>query len=572
MVMLNFLQAAFSGIHSDLLVIFEIGIIIILATILAFIVKLARQPLIPAYIITGILIGPLVFGIIQDQSLIIALSEIGVAFLIFTAGLEIKFKKLGEVGKTVIIAGILQIFFLFILTYLISSGLGFSNQSLFYIGLVVAFSSTMIVVKVLNDKREIDSLHGRIIIGILLIQDIAAIIALTVISSDLSVANISLFITKAGIFAIAAFMLSKISSPIFKASAEDSDMLLLCAISFLFIFVLGSYAAGLSLIVGAFFAGVSLANSEYKTEIQGRIGPLREFFSVIFFVSLGMQLRLITKEFVLLFFVLFFLVIIIKPIITMFIIRLLGYKKSTSFLTGNALAQTSEFSLIIATLGFNLGYINEGLFSTLILLTIATMSMTIYLIRHEKALTKWLDWPLNLLNNFHTKNESLEYHEIDGKKIIIFGCHRMGSLFVKEFNKNKKGIFVVDYNPEIIKYLIEKKVPCMYGDFANEEVFNKAEIKKAEIIISTIPDMDDNVMLVKKVRRLNKEALIFIVAERISEALKLYKIGVDYVILPQVIGGQKVSELIPRLRDKDDVKILKKEHMEYLDSIHNILY
>jgi FlaA1/EpsC-like NDP-sugar epimerase len=378
---------------------------------------------------------------------------------------------------------------------------------------------------------------------------------------------------KAFLFSAAAFILSKAINPVLKFSAKNHEILLLVSISFLFLFVLGSFLGGLSLAIGAFFAGLTLANSDFKTEIEGKISPLREFFAVIFFVALGMQLRIITLQFLWVFLILLALIIIIKPFIVMFLVRGFGYKKSTSFLTGNSLAHTSEFSLIIVTLGLTLGKISPGLFSTLVLLTILTMSSAAYMINYEKKLFKWFGWPLRLLNKEEKMEENLEYHEHDGKKIVIFGCHRMGSLFVKEFEKNKKEIFVVDYNPEIIKSLINKKIPCIYGDFANEEVFERIDIKKAKIVISTIPDLDDNLVLIKKIRETNKNALIFIVAERISEAISLYKKGADYVILPQVIGGQKVSEIIKKVRgSKEEIKKLKKDHVKYLDSIHNILY
>ena len=512
-------------------------------------------------------------GLINNENLITSLSEIGVAFLIFTAGLEIKFKKLKEVGKTTAIAGTLQIVITFAIAFLVSILFGANNSSATYIGLIIAFSSTMIVFKILSYKREINSLHGRIIIGILLIQDVVAIIALLILSSYFSLHSLLTVFGKGILFAIVALVLSKAINPVLKISAKSHELLLLVSISFLFLFIIGSFLGGFSLIIGAFFAGVALANSDYKTEIEGKITPLREFFAAIFFVALGMQLKIITINFIYLFLALFVLVIVFKPLIVMFLVRGLGYKKSTSFFTGNALAQTSEFSLILAAMGLGLHQISEGLFSLLVLLTILTMSLTTYFIHHEKKLLKVFGWVLNILHKLGYSEEELEYHEYDGKKIIIVGCHRMGSLFVKEFEKNKKEIFIVDYNPEIIRSLIQKKVPCIYGDFANEEVFEKINMKQAAILISTIPDLDDNLVLVKKARRQNRHLLIFIVADRISEALELYNAGADYVILPQVIGGQKVSEIMKKLQgNKEELTRLKKDQIKYLNSIHKILY
>ena len=277
----------------DLVILFEIGVLIIIATLLAFLIKKLKQPIIPAYIIAGIIIGPLVLGLVKNQDLINSLSEIGVAFLIFTAGLEINFKKLKEVGSTIAISGILQVVITFAITFGICLLFGLQNQAAIYVGLIVAFSSTMIVVKILADKRELNSLHGRIIIGILLMQDIIAIIALMVLSSNFTILSLAIVLAKGVILGVLAFLLAKAINPIIRASADSQELLLLVSISFLFLFVIGVSIGGFSLVIGAFFAGVALANSDYKTEIEGKITPLREFFAVIFFVSLGMQLNFI---------------------------------------------------------------------------------------------------------------------------------------------------------------------------------------------------------------------------------------------------------------------------------------
>jgi len=286
-----------------------------------------------------------------------------------------------------------------------------------------------------------------------------------------------------------------------------------------------------------------------------------------------MQLQLISGKFLILLLILIGIVILIKPLIIMFLIRVFGYKKRTSFLVGNSLAQTSEFSLIIVTLGFSLGHISKGLFSTLVLLTIITMSLTTYWITYEKRFLNWFSWPLNIFKDFKAKKEDLEYVSNNHKKTILFGCHRMGSLFLKEFEKTKNDLIVVDYNPEIIKSLIDKKIPCVYGDFMNPEVIERVNLKKAEMMISTIADVDDNLYLIKKARKLNSNVLIFVVARRISEALRLYDAGVDYVIIPQIIGGQKGFELMEKIKkDRGSIKQYKKEHLKYLESIHKILY
>jgi Kef-type K+ transport system membrane component KefB len=574
--MIEFLNGFFNNYFQNMPLLIQLALTIIVAAVVAFIIRIFKQPLIPAYIITGILMGPLFFDLIKDPEIISMLSEIGVAFLIFTAGLEIKLKKLKEVGKVSIIGGILQILILFAIAFFVALWLGHSGRAPIYIGLVVAFSSTMIVVKLLSDRKEINSLHGRIIIGILLVQDVAAIISLVLLTGDMSFNGFLMDLFKAFIFAIFTFIISLIINPLFRFAAKNQELLLLSSIALLFLFSVVSIFAKLSLVIGAFFAGVCLANSDYKTEIQGKTTPLRDFFSVIFFIALGMQLdfKSFQIELLILLFSCLVLVLIVKPFITMYLVRLSGYKKITSFLTGNALAQTSEFSLIIVIFGLGSGQISQGLFTTLVLLTILTMTITNYFINYEKKLFNLFSWQLNLLNKMESKKEELEYHINNGeRKIILLGCHRMGSLFLREFEKEKKDILVVDYNPEIIKSLIDKKIPCIYGDVTNEEIIEKININSTEIIISTIEDIEDNLLLVKKAKKINPKVLFFSVAIRISEAESLYNAGADYVILPQVVGGQSGYDIINKIEKKElDINDLKKEHLKYLESIHNILY
>jgi len=571
---LAFLEILSHQIPNHFLLIFEIGLMIILAGVFGFMFRLIKQPLIPAYILAGIILGPLSVGLIHNAETILVLSEIGVAFLLFFAGLEINIPKLKEVGKAAVIGGALQIALLFTTGYFVSIWMGLIGRAPIYIGLVVAFSSTMIVLKLLADKKQLNSLHGRIVLGILLVQDIAAIIALTILTTDLTWASMGTQLAKALAFVIIAIILSKTINPIFRIAARSTELLLLISVTLLFLFAIGSYLTGLSLIIGAFFAGVVLANSEYKTEIQGRIISLRDFFAVLFFVALGMQLTAISRQFLLLLAVLIVLAMVVKPLVIMFLTRAFGFSKRTSFLTGNALAQTSEFSLIIATIGLTSGYITGELFSTVVLLTVITMAATSYLIGNDKRLYEKISWPLNALKRFHTKREDLEFNQIRNKrKIVIFGCHRIGSLFLKDLGKNKKDIFVVDFNPEIIRSLIKKKVPCIYGDFANSEVIEKANLREAEIVVSTIPDKEDNEALIKKVKEINKNIMIFATAERISDAEALYDIGADYVLLPKVITGEIGVNLVKRvLRNKKDIRLMRGEQRKRLRSVHKLLY
>lgn len=563
---------------AEAVILFDIGIIIVIAAILALLLRFLKQPLIPAYIAAGLIIGPIGLGLIKNMELISSLSEIGIAFLLFVAGLEISIRKLKEVGFSATISGILQIVILFLAGFFLAIYLGFFKIEALYIGVLIAFSSTMVVIKLLHDKKELNTLHGRIILGILLIQDVAAIIALTIIptltsglTNGIAFSTIPLFssLAKGAIMIAVAFLLSKTILPkVFKFAARSSELLLITSIGYAFLFILAAYLAGLSIIIGAFIAGLSLAALPYNLEIEGRVRPLRDFFATIFFVSLGMQL-FFTTEALKPALILIALVLIFKPLIIMMLIRILGYEKRTSFLSGLSLAQMSEFSLIIAAHGLILGHISNTLFSIAILGTTITMAITPYLIEHKNELYRKLHYPLLLLEKIPSHKEKLGYRSKDSKKIVILGCRRMGRIILNSIGKGKA--LVIDYDPEIIKNLMKNKIPCVYGDVANPDVLNKIDFKKIELLISTIPDKSDNLALIKQLKLRNPNALAFLTAEFIQDAFELYEQGADYVILPHIVSGERGSTLLKRIiKERKYALKTKSRHIKHLKELSSI--
>lgn len=562
-----------SGVSSDLMILFEIGLMIVLGGIIAFIFKVLKQPRIPAYVIAGIILGPLALGIVQSSNVIMALSQIGVAFLLFFTGLELDLKSLKRDGKISSFIGVIEMLFIGIITFVVLLFLAFkfNNLELIYIVLIVAFSSTMVVIKMIADKDELNTLHGRIIMGVLLVQDIIAIFALTVLTSKLSFNTILYSLIKAALFIVIGFLLTKISKPVFKISARSNELMLIISLVFLFLFSMIAYAFGLSLVIGAFFAGVALANSDFKLDIKGRVHPLRDFFGAILFVALGVQLVWIPKQYWSLFLVLFVLIIVIKPLILIFSTRLLGYSNRTSFFIGNSLGQSSEFSLILLTQALILSHISKDLFSVLVFVTILTMSITGYFIHYEQQLFNLFSRIFKkVLSKLPTKKEELSYGKEMKKKIVLFGCHRMGGQILREFTKDKDDVLVVDFNPEIIRPLMHKRIPCIYGDYANPEIMEKVIKMKPEMIISTIPNVDDNIELIKKLKESGSKAIIIVAAEHIHEAIELYKIGADYVALPRVMSGIHMIELVNDL--KKDRREVKRRELDLLNKIHYYLY
>lgn len=551
---------------------FQIGFIIIIATIFAYISKLFKQPLIPAYILTGIVLGPLVLGIIKDTEIIRFLSEIGIAFLLFIVGLEINLKKLKDIGVVSSVGGLIQIVLVFLIGFFISLRLGFSEITSLYIALVLTFSSTMIVVKLIADKRQIDTLHGRITIGILLVQDIVVILVLAALSNigNFSPLVLSYSLMNGVVLLLIAILLSKYIFPyLFNFAAKSEELLFLLSLTTCFFFILLAYIMNFSITVGAFIAGVGLATLPYNVDIIGRIKPLKDFFSVIFFVFLGIQL-IFRETMTLIEPMIFFLLIIIlfKPFILFLSAILFGYKKRISFLTGMYLGQVSEFSLILGMQGLLLGHITKDIFSLIILLTIITMVLTAYLVNYDSFIYNKLANFLEIFEKISIGTQKLSYDIKKSKKIILFGCHRMGSIFLNHLRKISKSIIVVDHNPETIKLLIKEKIPCLYGDVSNQEVLDSLNFKDAELIISTVPDDESNEFLIEYAKSINPKIRIVVTTDHINGAFDMYDYGADYVILPHLASGEHFSALLQNIvRKKQDISRLKNEHIKHLEKL-----
>ena len=561
-----------TALPSSLLI--EIGIIIILATIVAFVIKLIRQPLIPAYIIAGILIGPVGFGLIQDPTLVKILSELGIAFLLFVVGLEISFKKLKYVGLPATLIGLFEVLIIYLITFFIAINTGFTVFESMIMGLVLAFSSTMVVIKLLSDREQLDTLHGRIILAILLVQDIIVILALSLMGNldSLSPLTFVVSILRGFVLFIVAYFSSKYLLPgIFRFAAKSKELLFLSAITVLFIFAALSHLLGFSVAIGAFVAGLALASLPYNLDIVGRVTPLKDFFATIFFVSLGMQLVFINFSVFLKPILIFFgIILIIKPFVIFLLSILFGYEGRTSFLAGISLAQISEFSIILVAVPFIFNAIRTEVFSLVIFFAIITMSLASYFIKYDENIYNFLSKFLKIFEKIQTKGkrQKLEYFSRGrGKKreIILVGCHRMGTIFYSTLQKLNKKVLVIDNNPEIIEKLMKQKISCMYGDMRNKEILEKINWNNIKFVISTVPHEEDNIYLTRHVKLENPATQVFVTANHLHQAYRLYNNGADYVILPQILSGEKTSSMLKKvLNDKKAIKRIKEKHLKHL--------
>ncbi len=416
-------------------VFFDVSIITVAATILALIARGLKQPIILAFVITGFLLSSQVTGLMVNQTFITELSTFGIALLLFLVGLELDLNKIVSLGKTALWLGFLQVILTAVAGFLLATILDLSHITAIYISVALAFSSTIIVVKIMSEQKALDSLYGRISLSTLLIQDLLAIVALIVLSGINSTGASSdwlliiLAMLKGALFVSAILFAQKyLLHRLFAWLTSSSEMLLLSSLAWCFAVALISKLAGFSLEIGAFLAGIALAPLPYNLEIISRVKPLRDFFITLFFVALGTQLIVAGGyDWLWPVIILSLFVLLLKPLIVMLILGALGYKKRTNFLVGISLAQVSEFSLILITVGLRLGHLSPNLVSVITIVTIISIVISSYYITYGEKIYRWLAPYLTWLEQTNSSAEiSLDPPTNIKQHAVVFGYHRLG--------------------------------------------------------------------------------------------------------------------------------------------------
>lgn len=554
----------------------DLTIVICIAAFLSIIFRLLKQPEILAYILTGIIIASMHFFNQSSQPFLLALSQVGITLLLFMVGLEIRISELIFMGKILIITSLWQVGVTFGLGFLISTFFGFNMLTSFYVATALTFSSTIIVVKLLSDQHEMHSLHAKFSLGILLAQDIIAMIFLMFLSGFGAKAGVFgpigtfafILIKGALIIAFIALLSKKVFPQIIEKIAKSSETIFLASLAWVFglAALVSSKFVGFSIEIGGFLAGVALANSLINYQIIAKAKILRDFFIVIFFVLLGIQMSFanISKIIIPAIFLSLF-VLIVKPLVVMIILAMLGYKKRTSFLTGVSLSQISEFSLIVVFLGYKLGHIDQKTVSLITLVGLITFATSTYLITHWKTLYKKLAPKLTLFERENLKIDQELENSLENldNHIVIVGGDQMGISIIEALEDQGVDIVLVDFDPNIVRKLKDKKVLRLFGDISDLDIQERAKLDTARLVISTIPDVGDNMLLLKELRHENRRAKIVMMAIEGKEAKALYKGGADYVILPHLAGGRQIADLI----SKDGIKsldMLKEKDKAYL--------
>ncbi len=554
----------------------ELSLILMLAAGCALLVHFFKQSSIIAYIVAGLLLGPLGLWQLRQGDFLHALSQIGITLLLFMVGLELDITQLKKIGRRVLLAGVFQILATTLLGFGFCVTLKFSLLASLYIALALTFSSTIIVVKLLSEKRDLQSLYGRLVVGIFLTQDFVALIILMILSSGSQGATFSLplwgqiifTLCKALLLGLVIAGLSKFIFPrLLKFIGKSDELLLIFSLAWALGFALFVQlpVIGFSLEIGGFLAGLALSNSSWHHEISGRIRSLRDFFIMIFFVVLGSQISLVGIGAVILPAVgLSLFVLIGNPLIVLIILSLLGYKPRTSFFVGVTVGQVSEFSLILVALGAKLGHLSPDVVSLVTLVAIITIALSSYTILRVENIYLWLS---GLLSWFDFTGGSAEKHlhvsSLRGH-IVLLGAHSTGKELADNFLKHKVKFLIVDFNPDVAEQYAKAGVPVVCGDASDPYIQELAGFRHARMIVSTLPDLHDNLGVVESVKNKQLKVKLIIMAQNENDAKLLYKHKVDYVLLPHYINGLHLSKILKHPNPFRQLTTLRHEHLKAL--------
>lgn len=503
-----------------------------------------RQPVLIAYIVIGIVAGPAVLGVVTAHDQIDLLAQVGVAVLLFVVGLKLELQHIRHIGPVALATGLGQLAFTIVIGFLIILAMGKGWVEALYVAVALTFSSTIIIVKLLSDKREIDSLHGRIAVGFLIVQDLAVVIAMMVMSAMRSdggegslLALAGSLSLRLGIAVIGMYLLMRYVLPrVVDRMARSQELLLIFAIAWgTGLAALGEWA-GFSKEAGAFLAGFSLASTHYRDAINARVTGIRDFLLLFFFIDLGAKLDFSTlggevwPAVVLSLFVL-----IGNPLIVMAIMGYMGYRRRTGFLCGLTVAQISEFSIIFVAMGISLGHIDNGALGLTTLVGLVTIALSTYMILYSHPLYERLAPWLVIFERkrpFRELAVATERHDLREVDVIVFGLGRYGSRLALGLKKAELKVLGVEFDPEVVRSLRRQGLPVRYGDGIVSEFLESLPLKDTRWVVSTLPDMASNRDLLRGLRELHFAGEVAVVAREELDGAPLEKLGVPVILYP----------------------------------------
>jgi len=531
---------------------YEIAALLVLAAGVGFVGLLLRQPLIVSFIAVGILAGPSVLNIAQSDEQIDLLAELGIAVLLFLVGLKLDFNLVRTLGPVALVTGLGQVVFTTVFGFLIALALGLDAVTAIYVAIALTFSSTIIIVKLLSDKREIDSLHGRIALGFLIVQDIVvvvAMIALSAIGMGGAAAEGENALTEVlgvlgygvAMLAFVVLFIRYLANPLVERLSRAPELLVSFAIGWAALLAAVGHYLGFGKELGGLLAGVSLASTPFREAIAARLASLRDFLLLFFFIALGASLDLsVLGASVGPAIVLSLFVLIGNPLIVLAIMGAMGYRKRTGFLAGLTVAQISEFSLIFMAMGVAIGHVAEDALGLVTLVGLVTIAASTYMITYSHQLYGLFEPALGV---FERRRKTAEDADPPGAAslhdVILFGLGRYGLGIASALRDSGRRILGVDFSPEAVRHARAQGFDVVFGDATDPEFLAHLPLARADWLVMAVPEHDTGLThddprqaLLRAVRDLGFDGRIAVAAHRDATAMMLQAERADLILMP----------------------------------------
>jgi len=541
----------------------EFALLLIASAGAGFLALRLRQPLLLAYIAVGILAGPSALGWVTVHDQIDLLAQIGVTVLLFVVGLKLDLHSVRRIGPVALTTGLGQLTFTILIGFGILIALGKDPLTSLYVAVALTFSSTIIIVKLLSDKKELDSLHGRIAVGFLIVQDIAVVLAMMAMSALRTAGSGSGFwevvpplLLRIGLAGLLLFLLMRHWLPWLTGRvARSPELLLIFAIAWGTILAALGEWAGFSKEAGAFLAGFSLASTGYREVIGSRLSSIRDFLLLFFFVDLGAKLELATLggetgPAVLL----SLFVLIGNPLIVMVIMGFMGYRRRTGFLAGLTVAQISEFSIVFVAMGITLGHVGTQALSLTTLVGLITITLSTYLILYSEPLYQRLRPVLGVFergNPFREAALEQEHHETNLPEIVVFGLGRYGGRLLRRLHEAGVKVLGVDFDPEVVATLEREGMHVHLGDGEDMNFLETLPLYGAKWVVNTLPQPESQRILLSGLRHRGYGGKSAMVARDEAQAASMRDVQADLILSPFNDAADFAAEELARMLRHD---------------------
>jgi Kef-type K+ transport system membrane component KefB len=539
----------------------EIAILLVMAAAIGLFGILLRQPLIVSFIAVGLIAGPSALDVVRSDAQIDLLSELGIAVLLFLVGIKLDVKLIRSLGTVSLMTGLGQVAFTSVFGYLIGLALGLGHVTSLYVAVALTFSSTIIIVKLLSDKREIDALHGQIALGFLIVQDLVVVLAMIVLSAIGIGAGegkggsvVTVFASGVAMVALVVVFVRYVADPLTERLARAPELLVIFAIAQAALFAAIGDLVGLGKEVGGLLAGVSLASTPYRETIAARLAPLRDFLLLFFFIALGATLDLSLLGSHVTGAVIFSLFVLIgNPLIVLAIMGAMGYRKRTGFLAGLTVAQISEFSLIFVAMGVSLGHVGQDALGLVTMVGLVTIAASTYMITYSHQLYALCEPVLGIFERRGTPREPSEVAQFQRADypVIVFGLGRFGTAIGLRLQRRGVRVLGVDFNPLAVRRWRELGLEAEFGDATDPEFIAELPLRGAEWVVSTVPVHakglsyeDTRTTLIQLARSAGFAGRVAVTSHDRQETEIMLGAGADLVLEPFQDAADRATDLL----------------------------